>query len=296
MTEWPQRIDYAGWSVDIFDDPKVEKLLDEFGWKGFGIYFYLCQRAYGSDGYFYRWGFDAAAATARKMGGGITSSLASEVVAACFRIGLFDRALYEMYGILTSRGIQKRWYIAVQSRQDKFVIDEFWLLENEDSKGVFRIPKNADTPVENGTEQPELNKYMYLDNIYNSLRESESKSKNKNNYTSSHQSDKPTGATGRKITHKTFEHGSDPYKAARYLSRKICERLPSVKPADENRLQSWAMHIERIHRLDGFDWDTIADVLEFSQKDPFWQKNILSGKTFREKFIQLLAKMGGDKR
>lgn len=41
-------IDYAGWSVDIFDnDPKIDKLLDARGWEGFGIYFYLCQRAYG---------------------------------------------------------------------------------------------------------------------------------------------------------------------------------------------------------------------------------------------------------
>lgn len=31
-----QGIDYAGWSVDIFDgDKKIDKLLDAKGWKGF---------------------------------------------------------------------------------------------------------------------------------------------------------------------------------------------------------------------------------------------------------------------
>ena len=48
-----QGIDYSGWSVDIFDsDAKIDKLLDAKGWKGFGIYFFLCQRAYKTNGYF----------------------------------------------------------------------------------------------------------------------------------------------------------------------------------------------------------------------------------------------------
>ena len=60
-----QGIDYAGWSVDIFDgDKKIDKLLDAKGWKGFGIYFFLCQRAYKVNGYFYEWGYDDCATTA----------------------------------------------------------------------------------------------------------------------------------------------------------------------------------------------------------------------------------------
>ena len=74
-------IDYAGWSVDIFDnDTKIDKLLDAHGWCGFGIYFYLCQRAYGGEGYFYRWGYDDCASTSRKMGGGIGSGTVRETV------------------------------------------------------------------------------------------------------------------------------------------------------------------------------------------------------------------------
>ena len=57
-----QGIDYSGWSVDIFDgDKKIDKLLDAKGWKGFGIYFFLCQRAYKVNGYFYEWGNDSKA-------------------------------------------------------------------------------------------------------------------------------------------------------------------------------------------------------------------------------------------
>ena len=91
---------------------------------------------------------------------------------------------------------------------------------------------------------------------------------------------------------KFFDHESEPYKAARYLDRQITKRLPK-KSATEEQIQNWAADIDKVNRIDGYDWDLIADVLEFCQKDPFWQNNILSGKKFREKFLQLMAKMGG---
>ena len=100
-------IDYAGWSVNLFDnDPKMDKLLDAQGWCGFGVYFFLCQRAYGSDGYFYKWCYDDCATTARKMGGGIGAGTVKEAVDYCLRIGLFDEGLFVRWGVLTSRGIQ----------------------------------------------------------------------------------------------------------------------------------------------------------------------------------------------
>ena len=262
--------------MDIFEnDPKIDELLGEFGWKGFSIYFYLCTKAYGSDGYFYRWGFDAAASTARKMGGGIKSPLVREVVSACFRIGLFDRALFEKFGILTSRGIQKRYYAAIQGRKCKTVIDEFWLLENEESKGLVRIPKNGQTPPENAQFPPNTDNSLYI--------------KGKVNISSSQAPAEPSPRDKRK---KFFDHESEPYKAARYLDRQITKRLPK-KSATEEQIQNWAADIDKVNRIDGYDWDLIADVLEFCQKDPFWQNNILSGKKFREKFLQLMAKMGG---
>ena len=55
-------------------------------------------------------------------------------------------------------------------------------------------------------------------------------------------------------------------------------------------MQRWADAFDKCNRIDGHDWDEIKYVLAFSQDDPFWQANILSGKTFREKYMQLLAK------
>lgn len=126
----PKRgIDYAGWSVDLFDnDTKIDKLLDAQAWDGFGVYFYLHQRTYGGDGYFYKWGYDDCASTARKMGGGIGSGTVKEAVDYCLQIGLFDKRLFDRWGVLTSRGIQKRYCMAIKDRDVKTVFAEYWLL------------------------------------------------------------------------------------------------------------------------------------------------------------------------
>jgi hypothetical protein len=100
-------IEFSGWAADVFEDPKIDKLIDGQGAAGFTIYFYLCQRAFGLHGYFLPWTCDDAASTARRIGGGVGSKTVQDTVGLCLRIGLFDRMLYEGHGILTSRGIQR---------------------------------------------------------------------------------------------------------------------------------------------------------------------------------------------
>ena len=138
-----QGIEFAGWSVDIFDgDTKIDKLLDAHGWIGFGIYFYLCQMAYKFDGYFYRWAYDDSASTARRMGGGVGSGTVEETVRYCLQIGLFDKGLFDMVGILTSKGIQRRFLAAIQGRRVKSVISNYWLLDDTESEGLDKCASN----------------------------------------------------------------------------------------------------------------------------------------------------------
>lgn len=147
-------LDYAGWSVNIFDgDTKIDKLLDAQGWSGFGIYFYLCQMAYKFDGYFYRWSYDDSATTARRMGGGIGSETVRQTVGLCLQIGLFDRRLFDRDGILTSRGIQRRFSAAIQGRRVKAVIARYWLLGSDESKGLEQCAAGPDLPASEGRSQ-----------------------------------------------------------------------------------------------------------------------------------------------
>lgn len=140
-----QGIDFAGWSVNIFDgDTKIDKLLEAQGWQGFSIYFYLCQMAYKFDGYFYKWSYDDSTTTARRMGGGIRSEAVKATVNTCFRAGLFHKGLFEEHGILTSKGIQRRYYAVIRSRRVKTVDPTFWLLDAEECPGLCLQGTNED--------------------------------------------------------------------------------------------------------------------------------------------------------
>ncbi len=90
---------------------------------------------------------------------------------------------------------------------------------------------------------------------------------------------------------KIYPHDHDAYQAARFLGEWVVKNHPYLKTPCEDDLQRWAKDIDKIHRLDKRDWDEVSDVLLFSQKDPFWCKNIRSGVKFREKYDTLLVRM-----
>lgn len=150
-----QGIEYAGWSVTMFDsDDKIDLLLDACGWDGFGIYFYLCTRAFGGDGYYYKWGFASCASTARRMGGGIGSNTVKETVGHCLRIGLFDKGLFDRWGILTSRGIQRSYWRVLSGRRSKVVYREYWLLADDECQGLIKISLESNHDLANDHVQP----------------------------------------------------------------------------------------------------------------------------------------------
>lgn len=143
-------IDYAGWSVNIFDnDTKIDKLLDAHGWIGFSIYFYLCLRASGGDGYYYKWCFDDSASTARKMGCGLRAGTVRETVGYCLQIGLFDKRLFDRWGVLTSKGIQRSYWAVLKTRRSKTVFRELWLLDDSECEGLVFVPLNKDVQAIN---------------------------------------------------------------------------------------------------------------------------------------------------
>jgi len=166
-------IDYSGWSVDIFEnDTKIDELLDAQGWNGFSIYFYLCQRAYGSEGYFYRWSYANAATTARRMGGGIGSETVKQTVAVCLQIGLFDKRLFDLGGVLTSKGIQRRFAQAIQNRRCKTANREIWLLDEKETRGFGIALENNDLLPTNGHLQGANNHLLDANDPKSKVKES----------------------------------------------------------------------------------------------------------------------------
>ncbi len=153
------KLDYAGWATDIFDSESspFDELLDSQGWVGFGVFFFLCQRAYSTDGYFYRWSYKNAASTARKMGGGVKTETVKQVVSLCLQIGLFDSRLFDREGILTNKMIQERYMIAIEkrSKNGRTVNGKYWLLNEDETKAYVVIPSNVNSLPEDVSPLPE---------------------------------------------------------------------------------------------------------------------------------------------
>lgn len=72
------------------------------------------------------------------------------------------------------------------------------------------------------------------------------------------------------------------------LLSEIQINLPTFKKPNIN---SWAQQISRMRRLDKRTPEQIEFVIRWSQKDTFWQSNILSTKKLREKFDQLVGQI-----
>jgi len=61
-----------------------------------------------------------------------------------------------------------------------------------------------------------------------------------------------------------------------------------LTPKDYER---WAQDIEKLHRIDGYDYELITKVMDWSQQDQFWRQNIKSGATLRKQFTTLLMQI-----
>lgn len=65
---------------------------------------------------------------------------------------------------------------------------------------------------------------------------------------------------------------------------------------EEKHTAKWAEDIEKLSRIDGYSKEKIAEVIDWSQKNHFWHKNIKSGDTLRRQFEKLLDAIADEKK
>lgn len=121
-------LDY--FELDCYLDDKFGMIEAEFGDKGFAVVVKLLQLIYRENGYYCEWNDDNLISLhASKMGSSSGVSFIKEVVAACIRVGIFSPELFKKYKILTSRGIQERYFRAVAKRKGITVKKEYSLIK-----------------------------------------------------------------------------------------------------------------------------------------------------------------------
>lgn len=130
-------------------DTKFKLIEAEFGLTGFAVVVKLFQKIYGERGYYCEWTNEVALLFSHECGGG---NAVSEIVSAAIKRGIFDKDMYDKYSILTSTGIQERYFEAVSRRVQIDVKTEYLLVSdtflsenvNRNRVNVNRNSKNAD--------------------------------------------------------------------------------------------------------------------------------------------------------
>lgn len=155
-------IDY--FPLDVTLNAKFELIEAEFGLTGFGVVVHLLQEIYGKAGYYIEWTEEVALLFARKVGLG--GSVVSEIIEASIRRGMFDKEKYDKYHVLTSKGIQERYFEAVSRRKtlevdyNILLVDVAQILPNVYiyAKNVNIFSKNADIERQSKVEKSRVEK------------------------------------------------------------------------------------------------------------------------------------------
>lgn len=128
-------VDY--FPLDTVLDTKFELIEAEYGLTGFAVVVKLLQKIYREHGYYCEWTDEVALLFSKQVNEGC--NVVSEIVSASVRRGIFDKDLFDKYHILTSNGIQKRYFEAVSRRTQINVINEYLLVS--DTKTLENVNK-----------------------------------------------------------------------------------------------------------------------------------------------------------
>src|SRR5699024_4611294 len=120
-----QGVDY--FPLDVHMDDKFKFIEIKYGLEGFAIVIKLMQRIY-SLGYWCKWTEDEMLLFSDEIRENCES--VKNVVNECMKRNIFKEKLHNDYGILTSKGIQKRYKEIVRRRKDVEVVEDYLLIDN----------------------------------------------------------------------------------------------------------------------------------------------------------------------
>ena len=108
-------LEYFPLDVDFYNDLKVRKLMRNYGGgKAAFVYIAMLCKIYES-GYYMVWDEDMSFSLSEITG--MKEGVIRECVNYCVNVGLFDKDIYDSYRVLTSSGIQARYFTVVAKRR-----------------------------------------------------------------------------------------------------------------------------------------------------------------------------------
>ncbi len=128
----PQKegLDYFPLDVDIAEDKRVQFVVGKCGQEGFATVIHLLMAIY-RNGYYLTWDELELYSTSQRIN--LPVNTISEVVSHLLNYGFFDKEKFDLFGILTSHGIQTRYLRACEYRKKVKFVKEFCLITPADN-------------------------------------------------------------------------------------------------------------------------------------------------------------------
>lgn len=114
-----QGLDYLTLDVDFFESVKVRKIKKDCGNQSIPILIALLCNIFREEGYYVKYDNDLAFLIAEQFG--VSEGAVEDTVRKAVSVEFFDSHMFQNYGILTSHGIQQRYFDAVARLKRKSV-------------------------------------------------------------------------------------------------------------------------------------------------------------------------------
>jgi hypothetical protein len=134
-------LSYFPHDVDLSTDEKIQVLQADYGLIGYAIYIKLLERIY-RQGYFIN--FDDRKLKIFAMNNNIEVEKCFNILDVCLNEGLFNKTKYNKYKILTSQGIQERYFESITRRKEVKVNKKVLLIEPSENMKIINVNINEE--------------------------------------------------------------------------------------------------------------------------------------------------------
>ena len=135
-----QGLDYYPLDVGFLQDVKIRRIIRACGIQSIPVLISLLANIYRNDGYFLRWSPDMSFLIADELG--VSEGAVTATVDKAVQVDFFNANMYECYGVLTSEGIQSRFFEAASRRREVRYDARFLLINVNVYKNLVNVDNN----------------------------------------------------------------------------------------------------------------------------------------------------------
>lgn len=158
-----QGIDYFPVDVGFLQDTKIRKITRACGISAIPILLSLLISIFRDEGYYVGWDDEMSFLIADNVG--VSEGAVIETVNKAVQVDFFNANMFNAYDILTSAGIQRRFFKAVERRKEVYYDARFLLISENVCNNLINVSNNSRNVYDNQQSKVKESKGK---NIYNS--------------------------------------------------------------------------------------------------------------------------------